>query len=440
MSVSRRAFLGSLLSLPTATILLPACTRHPQTPLAHLYGQGWVHGAYEHYAAKYVALQESAESRSQTAYALLAQKGIVSLDALQSREVPFHIRIDRDHKGFELERDLPERLTFTADMNDSDRKVATERWTRARQHVHTDYVEIRRLNWALTTLFSQLQRIRSAVENGTLEQYRLVRQIDTLGEGKLPFPLPYQVTSQDYDRVLHLLIDRLDDDHARLECVESSIVSVGLTARATDAGSASLAANLRAVLLAVVEDSAASRPRPASFPGSDAHDASLSRGRERAAALRRTPGYIAWLAEERNRELQQVGFLLIVFDQLAGMNTSAVFRKVLDIFSGNADYLTYLEAIAGVVPGGGRLSAVLGKAIETTRKVRAVARKIEGAMDDAQAMAAAAREAGVVNVASHYARSRLARQLSFFESKARLDEAAEAIRENPLMRAALPEL
>ena len=55
---------------------------------------------------------------------MLAQKGITALDALQTREVPFFIRVDQGEKGFAIARDVPERLTFTAGMSDADRQAA----------------------------------------------------------------------------------------------------------------------------------------------------------------------------------------------------------------------------------------------------------------------------------------------------------------------------
>jgi len=158
------------------------------------------------------------------------------------------------------------------------------------------------------------------------------------------------------------------------------------------------------------------------------------------AAIRKDPEYTAWLREERNREFQQVGFLLAVFDQLTGVQTSVVFRQVIDIFSGDADYLTYLQAISALVPVVGRLSGSLTQAIETTRKVRDVAGKMKGALDDAAAISDAVKDAGVVNVGSQYARKRLNKQLSFFKNKTRLDEAAAEIRESGLMKAALPDV
>ena len=151
---------------------------------------------------------------------------------------------------------MPERLTFTADMSAADRERATRGWKLARDHVHTDYEEIRRLDFALGSLLSQLVRVRRAIDEGREEQYRLVRQLDTLDSGgALPFALPYQVGRQDYHSVLLLVLARIESDRERLGRTEVAIVAVGLTARATDAGSASLSSNVRKVLLGVVRDS-----------------------------------------------------------------------------------------------------------------------------------------------------------------------------------------
>src|SRR4029079_7849063 len=137
----------------TSPIVLPpvfaACgASRPETPLAHLYGPQWVSAAYEMHGQRYLALQRGAEERSTEAYGVLAQKGVVALDALQSREVPFRIRVNDAGGSFAVERRVPERLTFTSDMTDADRAAAQASWEKAREHVHTDYEEIRRLNWA----------------------------------------------------------------------------------------------------------------------------------------------------------------------------------------------------------------------------------------------------------------------------------------------------
>ena len=121
--MQRRTFLGVL---STSPLWLGACAHKEETPLAHLYGNDWVHGAYELYAGKYATIQTSSEQATKSAYGMLAQKGVTALDALQTREVPFFIRVDQSEQGFSVQRDVPERLTFTADMSQSDRDAASD--------------------------------------------------------------------------------------------------------------------------------------------------------------------------------------------------------------------------------------------------------------------------------------------------------------------------
>jgi hypothetical protein len=373
--VRRRTF---VLTLGTAPLWLPACAHREETPLAHLYGKDWVHGAYEMYAGKYAAIQTSSEEASKNAYAMLAQKGVIALDALQTREVPFFIRVDDGEKGFVIARDVPERLTFTADMTDADREAAQTRWEKAREHIQSDYEDIRRLDWALTILLGQLQRVRSAIDDGKIEQYRLVRQLGALSTGeKPPFELPYQVSLDDYRDVLLLLLERLDDDSKRLARVESDIVTVGLTARATDSNSGSLAANLHKVLLAVVTDAEATAPRAASFPqGSDDRDRYLARGKELYASIRATPEYVQWEKRESTKAFDQIGQMLTMLDAMTGLHTSAIYRQVLDIWRGDADYLSYLKTLVKMLPGGSEIVKVANEAVELTEKVRKVAGQV----------------------------------------------------------------
>src|SRR5262249_11571501 len=151
------------------------------------------------YAGRYASIQAASEAATQSAYAVLAQKGIAMLDALQTREVPFFIRVDAGESGFSVAREVPERLTFTADMTEADRQTAQARWEKAREHIQTDYEQIRRLDWALTTLLAQLKQVRAAIEHGRVEKYEIVRQLTALGAGdQPPFELPFQVSVGDY--------------------------------------------------------------------------------------------------------------------------------------------------------------------------------------------------------------------------------------------------
>jgi hypothetical protein len=185
MEITRRHFTLGLCALPLGSIY--ACGGRPETPLAHLYGPAWVTGAYEQYATTYHDLQNDCEQQSFVSYRLLAQRGVTALDGLQEREVPFHIHVSAGGDRFGIEREVPERLTFTAEMSDADRQGATAAWKRAQEHIHTDYEECRRLEWALTRLLGQLQRIRASIENTHEEQFKLTRQVLEVHAGTLPF-------------------------------------------------------------------------------------------------------------------------------------------------------------------------------------------------------------------------------------------------------------
>ena len=476
--LQRRSF---VLALGTAPLWLPACAHEQETPLAHLYGKEWVHGAYEMYAGQYAQVQTSSEQATENAYAMLAQRGIVALDQLQTREVPFSIRVDESEQGFAIQRDVPDRLTFTADMSDADRAAAQSRWERAREHIQTDYEDIRRLDWALTTLLSQQQRIRAAIENGKVEQYKLVRQITAIGDGdKPPFELPYQVSVGDYKDILYLLLERVDDDSKRLARVEADIVTVGLTARATDSGSASLSANLNKVLLAVVTDSGATTPRAPTFPkGKDDRDEYLARGKELYATIAKSPEYVAWEKQERTKDLEQIGTMLTLLDMATGLHTSAIYKQVLAIWRGDADYLSYLKTAVGLLPGGSELVKVANQAIELTEKARQIVAQVQrgvavarGVIDtgkrveqkglaglggikgiaglagqagiklpgDAQGVIQVASDGGLLNLGSDFARSKLNKQLAFFTDAKELGQVKGMIGESDLMKANLPSL
>jgi hypothetical protein len=470
--VKRRDF---VLTLSTAPLWVPVgCAHREETPLAHLYGPSWVHGAYEMYAGKYAAIQTSSENATQGAYALLAQKGVSALDALQTREVPFFIRVDESERGFKIARDLPDRLTFTAGMSDADRAAAQARWEKGREHIQTDYEDIRRLDWALTTLLGQLQQIRSAIESGKMEQFRLVRQLSLLAEGeKPPFDLPFQVTVSDYHDVLVLLLERLDDDKTRLGRVESDIVTVGLTARATDSGSASMAANLHKVLLAVMTDAQEGGPRPATFPGSgDERDKFLARGKELYDSIKQTPEYVTWEKHERTKAWDQIGGILTILDSVTGLRTSAIYQQVLDIWRGDADYFSYLKTLVKMLPGGSAVAKVADQAIELTEKVRkiygqvqkgiAVAGKVVDtskkiasgqlptmpnltlpngklpSLPDADGIVQFAKDGGLLNAGSEFARGKLDKQLSFFKDGKELSQVKGMIADSGLMKSVLP--
>ena len=458
--VGRRNLLGGFATFPLIALvssppLLAACgTREPDTPLAHLYGKEWVHGAYKLYAEKYGAVQTSADETTSEAFRVIAQKGIVSLEAIQTRDVPFYIRVDEAAHAFSVERKVPERLTFTADMNDADRKAAEGAWKRARDHIHTDYEDIRKLDWALTRLLAQLQRIRNAIEEGRIEQDRLVEQLSELKKDptKLPYQLPYQVTPKDYEEILLLLLDRLEQDKARLAHIESDVIAVGMTVRSTDANSATLAASIKKVLLAVVED--AVDPAPAALFPADENErqAMLSRARAMAQKIEASPEFTAWRDAEREKKLAALGAFLQTLDAMTGLPTSRIYRTVLDIWRGNHDYLSYLQTIISLVPQGGRVAVVINEAIEYTKKAREVAGVVVATVKSAQNMTpeqlvqqgtqlAIEKGKGVVlNTASRFAMERADKQLSFFKDKLELSKVDDALKQTEMITKAMPKV
>lgn len=458
--LGRRNLLGGFATFPLIALvssppLIAACgTKEPDTPLAHLYGKEWVHGAYKLYAEKYGAVQTSADETTNEAFRVIAQKGIVSLDAIQTRDVPFYIRVDEAAQAFFVERKVPERLTFTADMNDADRKAAERAWKRARDHIHTDYEDIRKLDWALTRLLAQLQRIRNAIEEGRVEQYRLVEQLSELKKDptKLPYQLPYQVTPKDYEEILLLLLDRLEQDKARLAHIESDVIAVGMTVRSTDANSATLAASIKKVLLAVVEDAVDPAPG-ALFPADDnERQAMIARARSLAQKIEASAEFTAWRDAEREKKLAALGAFLQTLDAMTGLPTSRIYRTVLDIWRGNHDYLSYLQTIISLVPHGGRVAAVLNEAIEYTKKAREVAGVVVATVKSAQNMTpeqlvaqgtqiAVEKGKGVViNTASRFAMERADKQLSFFKDKLELQKVDDALKQTEMITRAMPKL
>lgn len=420
--MNRRDLLLALSSVP-----LVGCTRPPETPLAHLHGQDWVRGTFELYANGYAKVETRAEEASRRSYAVLARKGIVALDGLQARGVPFFLRVDPRSERFEIERTVPERLTFTAQMSEKDRAEAKASFERAREHVHTDYEEIRRLNGAMTSLLSEVVRVRNAIDAGELEQFRLVAMLGPLKEGQAPFALPSGVSPPDFEGVVYLLLARLEDDLARLAEVEAGMVTVGLVARATDAGSGSLAANVRKVLVGVEDDNKNAPTRPPTYPAE--REAPTTRGKEIAARIAASEPYKAWKKREDGKLADGVGGFLGILDTMTGIPVSAVYKQVLDMWRGDADYLSYLGMAARFLPGGSALAKTIEDArgkTERTRTALAVLSDDPSAADVAKL--AEKKGVGMVNTGSRYGLVRLRKQLVFFGDKRELDGSEEALR------------
>jgi hypothetical protein len=416
--LGRRTFLAGVGGSIALGPLAGCATAPKRPPLAHLYGDQWVQGAYGLYAKEYRGLTDDAQQASFTAYGTLARRGADALTGLQTREVPFSIRVQAGDRSFRVERDLPERLTFDASMTADDRARAQAAFAKAREHLHTDYEEIRKLDDSLTTLLAQVQRVRRAIDEGDREEFRLVRQIVQLRAGQEPpFPLPYQVSRERYLDVLHLLLERLDDDTRRLASLEASMVTVGLVARATDRLSGSRAENLHRVLLAVDEDAAASEPRSVDYPGDETRRrAALERGRALVDEISKDPVYLQWEKRERTSELDRLGALIAVLDAATGLPVSSVYRQAIEIWRGEADYLSYLRTVARFLPGGSVIERTLVEAIAITEKARRVVGTVDAALSGELLTAELQkRGAGLVNTASAFGRDRLSKQLVFFD-------------------------
>ena len=433
-------------TLGVALFAGPGCGRQPETPLPRLKGRAWVQGVYELHAQRYLDVQMGAETSSHGAYRVLAQKGVTALDGLQSREVPFHMRVDAASSRVQIERTVPERLTFTADMSVADRERATEAYHAARQHLHTDYYEIHRLDWAMSTLLGQLLAIHSAMEQAEIEQFKIVRDLAGLrGGGATPYQLPERVTRDDYVEVLVLLLARLEQDRARLASIEASIATVGLTARSTDAGSGSLTKNLHKVMLSVIHDAEATTPTPARFPAST-KQTRVAAGRELASQIEASTAYQEWKRAEDARALESAGMLFEAIDAVTHLPTSALFRTVIGIWRGEGDYLTYLQVLARIVPGGGRLAGVVRTGIDTSKRARDVIARAQGARerlkrgdwDQALESELAGRANAVLNTRTAFARKRIERQVTFFSEEKELGEVASAVAASPLMTRSMP--
>jgi hypothetical protein len=418
LRLGRRTFLGSL-AISAAGIGTNGCAAAPKRPpLAHLYGDQWVQGAYGLYAKEYRGLADSAEGASFVAYGSLAHRGADALTGLQAREVPFSVRVQAGDKSFRVERDVPERLTFDASMSADDRARAQAAFAKAREHLHTDYAEIRTLDGSLTTLLSQVQHVRRAIDEGDREEFRLVRQILQLRAGQEPpYPLPYQVTRERYVEVLHLLLERLDDDTRKLASLEASMVTVGLVARATDRQSGSRAENLHRVLGAVAKDADATKDRPIDYPTDEAlRQRALERGKALVEEISKDPVYLQWEKRERTSELDRIGSLITILDQATGLPISAVYRQAIEIWRGEADYLSYLRTVVRFLPGGSVVERTLSEAIAITEKARTVVGTVDAALSGELLQAELQkRGAGLVNTANAFGRERLGKQLVFFE-------------------------
>lgn len=408
----------------------PAARERHDTPLGHLYGHEWIREVYRHYATGYADLEAGSKSSSKDAYGVVTRKGITSLDALQSREVPFLFRASDEGDSYTIEREVPERLTLTADMTAAERASAQTGWEKARAHLHKDYAEVKRLNGATSRLFAEHHRLRHGIDAGVAEQFKITRQLGMLRDNArdLPFELPYQVNRDDYGKVLLLLMERLEEDKKRIAAVESAIVSVGLQVRSTDAGSGSLSKNVSPVLLAVAKDIEAAVSPPVDYPGDeDLRRGLAEKGKALRAAVEETPEYRAWLKVQEQAADVVIGGLIALLEHVTGLPISETYREIQAIWRGEADYLGYLRKLVRYVPMGSELSKAIDIGIELTDRLRGARDDVKRAIAKGQAGIRTVRAKGgvslIINAGSRYAVERVGRQLAFFETPSQVERA-----------------
>ena len=227
-----------------------------------------------------------------------------------------------------------------------------------------------------------------------------------------------------------------------------------MTVRSTDANSATMAASIRKVLLAVIEDGSAN-PRPSTFPAEEKAKLVAS-ARALQAKIETSPEFLAWRKAETEKKIAALGAFLTVLDSMTGLPTSSIYRTVLNVWRGDHDYFQYLKTVAGLLPHGGAVARTLVEAIELTDKARKVGGTVlaaarvaqSGSLDTlaaeakAQVVAQATAQAkGVVlNTASRFALDRADKQLSFFKDKEEVAKVTDLLAQTDLMRQALPGL
>ena len=185
------------------------CAHRSKTPFDHLYGPQWCQGVYKGYAEQWDGLRMGTEIAVRESYGVLTREGVSALDRLQSRSTPFYVLADPVSDRFVIRREVPDRLMFTADMSAQDRDRAQTEVDASREHIASDYSDVKRLEWALNGLLDQLARVGIAMQNANREMFNIVQIRQSLREGELPFELPYQVTVKQYDDVL-LLVEVAD--------------------------------------------------------------------------------------------------------------------------------------------------------------------------------------------------------------------------------------
>ena len=151
--------------------------------------------------------------------------------------------------------------------------------------------------------------------------------------------------------------------------------------------------------------------------------------------------------------------MLSLVDSATGLHTSAIYMQVLDIWRGDADYLSYLKTLVKMLPGGSAVAKVADQAIELTEKARKVAGQVQKGIavagtaldvgkkvasgqlalpDSAGGYLQLAKDGGLLNAGSDFARSKLDKQLAFFKDSKELGAVQGLMGDSSLMKGVLP--
>jgi hypothetical protein len=169
----------------------------------------------------------------------------------------------------------------------------------------------------------------------------------------------------------------------------------------------------------------------------------VARGKELYESIKQTPEYVAWEKHERTKAFDQIGTLLTFVDAMTGLHASAVYKQVLDIWRGDADYFSYLKTLVKMLPGGSAVAKVADDAIDLTEKVRKVAGQVQKGLSlvgDAGGVLQLAKDGGLLNAGSDLARANLGKQLAFLKDQKDLDQVKGMLGDSSLMKDALPSM
>jgi hypothetical protein len=137
---------------------------------------------------------------------------------------------------------------------------------------------------------------------------------------------------------------------------------------------------------------------------------------------------------------------------MTGLHVSAIYQQVLDVWRGDADYLSYLKSVVKMLPGGSEVAKVADQAIDLTEKARKVVGQVQKGVAVAKGAAAGiaagdtggvvqlAKDGGLFNAGSDFARSKLSRQIAFIKDQSELQQVQGLIADSPLAKSALPTL